>query len=140
MTSKAKRLLGLVVVFAVGLAALAAGPAGADPSGAKFSLPVTATCGGTTVEAVVNGNGAWGPAHDLNSTAVFIPIQFGPATGSFTDPDGNVDPINDPASPPKGSASPPGRTIVTCTYAIDQTFPDGSHLTVNGSVTGYFSG
>jgi hypothetical protein len=140
MTGRARRLLGFVAVFGLVLAAFAAGPAGADPSGAKFSLPVTATCGGTTVDALVNGNGAWVPAHDLDSTGVFIPIQFGPATGVFIDPGGGVNPINDPASPPKGNASPPGRTIVTCTYSIDHTFPDGGHLTVNGSVTGYFTG
>jgi hypothetical protein len=140
MTGRARRLLGLIVVFAFVLAALGAGPAGADPTGAKFSLPVTANCGGTIVQAVVNGNGDWAPAHVLNSTEVFIPLQFGPATGVFIDPGGGVHPINDPASPPKGNASPPGRTIVTCTFSINHTFPDGSHLTVSGSVTGFYSG
>ena len=62
------------------------------------------------------------------------------STGVFTDPDGNEFPIDDPPSPPKGSANPSGRTIVNCPYSIDATFPDGSSLEVDGSVTGFFTG
>jgi hypothetical protein len=80
------------------------------------------------------------PAHDLNSTRVFIPLQFGAATGVFTAPDGTEFPVDDPPSPPKGSASSSGPTIVDCTYSIDTTFPDGSSLEVDGSVTGFFTG
>jgi hypothetical protein len=121
--------------------ALAAAPANADPPvAARNALPVTADCGGDSISAVVNGAGAWVPAHDLNSTSVFIPLQFGATAGVFTAPDGTQFPINDPPSPPKGSASPPGRTIVNCTYNIDATFPDGSSLEVDGTVTGFFTG
>jgi hypothetical protein len=139
---RAMRLkFALATILALSVTALAAGTASADPKvGARNSLPVTADCGGDPISAVVNGSGVWVPAHDLNSTSVFIPLQFGAATGVFTAPDGTQFPINDPPSPPKGSANPPGRAIVNCTYSIDAAFPDGSSLKVDGSVTGFFSG
>jgi hypothetical protein len=139
---RATRLkFALATILGLSIAALAAGTASADPPvGARNAVPVTADCGGDPISAVVNGAGAWVPAHDLNSTSVFIPLQFGASTGLFTAPDGTEFPINDPPSPPKGSANPSGRSIVNCTYSIDATFPDGSSLEVDGSVTGFFSG
>ena len=131
----------LVTILGLSVTALAAGTASADPKvGARNALPVTANCGGDTISAVVNGAGRWVPAHDLNSTSVFIPLQFGPSTGVFTAPDGTEFDASDPGSPPKGSANPSGRTIVNCTYSIDAVFPDGSSLEVEGSVSGFFTG
>jgi hypothetical protein len=131
----------LATILGLSVTALAAGTASADPKvDARNALPVTADCGGDPISAVVNGAGRWGPAHDLNSTRVFIPLQFGASTGVFTAPDGTEFDASDPGSPPKGSADPSGRTIVNCTYTIDATFPDGSSLAVEGTVTGYFSG
>jgi hypothetical protein len=58
------------------LAALAQSAA-ADPINAKNSLTFPATCDdGQTIQVVVNGNGAWTPAHVVGSTAVFIPQPF----------------------------------------------------------------
>jgi hypothetical protein len=127
------------VILGLFVTAFAAGTASADPAGAKSSLPVTANCGSGTINLVVNGNGNFTPALDLNSTNVFIPLQFGPSTGVFTDPTGTEFPISDPASPPKGSANPSGRTIVDCAYHINASFLDGSSLVVDGSVSGFFT-
>jgi hypothetical protein len=138
---RAMRLkFAFAAILALSVTALTAGPASADPPvGARNAVPVTADCGEGPISAVVNGNSPWVPAHDLDSTNVFIPLQFGPTTGVFTDPTGTPHPFSDPASPPKGSANPAGRTIVDCTYHIDATFPDGSSLVVDGTVTGFFT-
>ncbi len=119
----------------------ATGTVSADPKvDQRNSLPVTLDCGGGPISAVANNVGNWRPALDLNSTGVFIPLQFNAGTGVFTDPDGNEFPFSDPPSPPKGSANPVGRTILHCSFHIDATFPDGSTFVVDGGVTGFFSG
>jgi hypothetical protein len=127
----------LAAAVAVAISAIATGTANADP---LKRLPVTLNCGGGAISAVVNGNGEFTPAHDTGSTGVFIPLQFGPQTVVFTDPAGNTTIDNFPASPPKGSAAPPGRIILDCTFHVDVTGPDGGHLVVDGQVTGFFSG
>lgn len=126
--------LGLVV------GALGAGSAWADPVGATFERHLVLTCGGEPISAVVNGSGKWLPAHDLNSTKVFIPVQFLGESGVFTDSNGVPHPFSNPPSPPKGSANPQGRTVVDCTFAVDTIFPDGSSVIANGSLRGFFSG
>ena len=84
-----KRLrLGFLMVAVVVVAGAAAGAAAADPANAPRSAPVTITCGNTTYQAVVNGNGVWSPAHDLNSNSILIPVAFGVETDVFTDPAG----------------------------------------------------
>jgi hypothetical protein len=134
--------LRFILAATVGLtiAAVGAGTASADPVNAKNRLPITLDCGGDPLSAVTNGNGAWTPAHDVNGTGVFIPIEFGAQEGVFTDPDGNEFPFSDTDLFPKGSANPKGRTILDCTFIVDTTFPDGSSLFVEGAVTGFFTG
>jgi hypothetical protein len=134
--------LRFILAATVGLtiAAVGAGTASADPVNAKNRLPITLDCGGDPLSAVTNGNGAWTPAHDVNGTGVFIPIEFGAQEGVFTDPDGNEFPFSDADLFPKGSANPKGRTILDCTFIVDTTFPDGSSLFVEGAVTGFFTG
>jgi hypothetical protein len=67
-----KRLrLGFLVLATVVVGG-AAGVATADPTNAPNSAPITITCGNTTYHAVVNGNGLWSPAHDLNSNIAAI--------------------------------------------------------------------
>ena len=69
---------GAVAIAAVGRS----GPSvSADP---KPNIAVTLTCDGQDYDIVVAGNGAWTPAHDLNSTLVGVPIAFGEFTGVFT--------------------------------------------------------
>jgi hypothetical protein len=134
--------LRFILAASVGLmiAAVGAGTASADPVNAKNRLPITLDCGGDPLSAVTNGNGGWTPAHDVNGTGVFIPIEFGAQEGVFTDPDGNEFPFSDTELFPKGSANPKGRTILDCTFIVDTTFPDGSSLFVEGAVTGFFTG
>ena len=130
----------LAAVLGLTIAAVGAATASADPVNAKNRLPVALDCGGDPVSTVTNGNGAWTPAHDVNGTGVFIPIEFGAQEGVFTDPDGNAFPFSDTDLFPKGSANPKGRTILECTFVIDTTFPDGSSLFVEGAVTGFLTG
>jgi hypothetical protein len=126
-----------VLVLMLALAGIAAGSATADPSGAKNSAPVTVVCGGTTYQAVANGNGAWTPAHDLNSNSVLIPVSFGVETDVFT-PAGGGPPVTtlSPARA-KGSASPNGQPPINCSYTVGPfVFPEGIFQAF-GTVTGF---
>ena len=135
---RAMRLkFAVAAILALSVTALTAGTASADPLKA---LPVTLDCGSGPISTVANGNGAFTPAHDVNSTVVFIPLQFGPQTVVFTDPEGNTTTDSFPGFPPKGSADPSGRTILDCTFHVDVFGPDGEHLVVDGEVTGFFTG
>jgi hypothetical protein len=132
---------GAAFLAVVGLVfgTLGAGVAWADPLGAKFERHVTMDCGGAPIEAVVNGVGNWPIAHDLNSTRVFIPVQFLGESGVFTDASGVPHPFSNPPGLPKGSADAGGRAIVNCTFSSDTAFPDGSSVVATGSLRGFFS-
>jgi hypothetical protein len=131
-----RRLRFGFLVLATLVAGVAAGVAAADPVNAPKSAPITVTCGTTIYHAVVNGNGAWGPAHDVNSTSTLIPVSFGVETDVFTDPGGTA---HQSTVPPraKGSAAPNGGTLLSCSYHIGLSFEDGSSLTIDGTVTGF---
>ncbi len=75
-----KRLRLGSLVLAMVASGAAAGLAAADPANAPKSSPITITCGSTIYHAVVNGDGAWTPAHDLNSNSILIPVAFGVET------------------------------------------------------------
>jgi len=129
--------LACVLALSVALTGLIVSSAMADPIGAKNSTPVTITCGRTTYRAVVNGNGAWTPAHDLNSNSILIPVAFGVETDIFT-PAGGSPEISFTTPRAKGSAAPKGAPLINCTYQVGPfTFPDGSTFQANGSVTGF---
>jgi hypothetical protein len=125
-------VLAMVVVGAV------AGVAAADPTHAPGSAPITITCGNTTYHAVVNGNGAWSPAHDLNSNSILIPVAFGVETDVFTDPHGTVTTSTTPARA-KGSSAPKGAPLLNCSYHLALSFPNGASLVVDGTVTGFIT-
>jgi hypothetical protein len=114
------------------LAALAQGAA-ADPINAKNSLTFPATCDdGQMIQVVVNGNGAWSPAHVVGSTAVFIPQAFD-LTFEFTPTGGETVTETDIRSKPNLHGD-----LVTCSFDFTQVFPDGTfHLF--GSATGVFT-
>jgi hypothetical protein len=131
-----RRLRLVFLALALFVSAVAVETASADPSQAKNSTPITIACGDTVYNAVVNGNGAWGPAHDLNSNSVLIPVSFGPETAVFTDPTGATSTTVSPAES-KGSAAPRGATPINCSYHLGFSFPDGSSFTVDGTVTGF---
>jgi hypothetical protein len=125
-----------MLVLVLALAGIAAGSATADPSGAKNSAPVTVVCGDTTYHAVANGNGAWTPAHDLNSNRVLIPVTFGVETDVFT-PVGGAPQITFTPPRAKGSASPNGQPPINCSYSVGPfTFPEGTFQAF-GTVTGF---
>jgi hypothetical protein len=125
----------LWVALALGillLAALVQGAA-ADPINAKNSLTFPVTCDdGQTVQVVLNGNGAFTPAHVVGSTAVFIPQAFD-VTFQFTPPGGPTQSETDTSSKPNVHGD-----LVTCSFDVTQTFPEGTfHLF--GSATGFFT-
>ena len=114
------------------LAALVQGAA-ADPINAKNSLTLPVTCDdGQTVQIVLNGNGAFTPAHVVGSTAVFIPQAFN-VTFEFTPPGGPPQSETDTSSKHNVHGD-----LVTCSFDVTQTFPEGTfHLF--GSATGFFT-
>jgi len=115
------------------LAALAQGAA-ADPSGAKNSLTFPADCDdGQTVQVVVNGNGEFSPAHVVGSTAVFIPQAFD-VTFEFTLPGEPTQTETDTSSKPNVHGD-----LVTCSFDVTQTFPEGGTIHLFGSATGFFT-
>lgn len=128
-----------MLVLVLALAGVAAGSATADPSGAKNSAPVTVVCGATTYHAVANGNGAWTPAHDLNSTSVLIPVSFGVETDVFTPAGGGAPQVMTSPARDKGSASSNGRPTINCSYTVGPfVSPDGT-FEAFGTVIGFIT-
>ena len=77
---------GIIIAALVTVAvAVLEGGAAADPSNAKNSQLITATCGAQQLQVSVNGNGEFTPAHVIGSTAVFVPTAFN-LMFSFTRP------------------------------------------------------
>jgi hypothetical protein len=134
-----RRLASVLAVTAISTA-LAGATATAAPVNAPNALTVALDIGEAgTFDVVVNGNGDWGPGHDLNSNAVLIPLAFGESTFTVTDAAGNViDQGTEPAIA-KGKAKAKGRERISCTFTFTVT-EDGTTTTVAGSVTGFVSG
>ncbi len=81
-----------------------------------------------------SNNGEWSSAFLVGTNQVFIPTAFGPFVGTFTDPAGNVYPINEPAA---SKASPQnGAHILNCSFHLDISNA-GGHILADGSATGY---
>jgi hypothetical protein len=120
------------------LAITTLGPAQADPTHAKNALPLQISCdNGNDYNAVANGSGAWTPAHDTDSSAVLIPLAFGPVTFTLYDPDGNiVDQETDPAIA-KAASTHNRHATIHCSFFGSATAPDGSMFTISGDVTGF---
>lgn len=109
---------------AIALAVLGvqASTAGADP---KPNFDITLDCGGEIVDVSVAGNGAWGPAHDLNSQLVGVPIKFGEFSGVFTPTGGEPQEFTDPPFAKK-NVPRTRNLIIDCTYTVSGAFPDGT--------------
>lgn len=122
-------VLAMAAVFS------SAGAATADPGNAPNSTVVPLVCdNGSTYTAVINGNGAFSPAHDLASNTTLIPTAFGPFHGVVTDANGTVvNEFTDPAID-KGNSTKTRATSVSCIYTFDGTFtdPDLGVLTFHG--------
>jgi hypothetical protein len=127
-----RRLCVALTLGILMLAALAQGAA-ADPINAKNSFSFPATCDGQTVQLVVNGNGEFTPAHVVGSTAVFIPEAFN-VTFEFTLPGEPTQSETDTSSKPNVHGD-----LVTCSFDVTQTFPEGGTVHLFGTVTGFFT-
>jgi hypothetical protein len=115
------------------LAALAQGAA-ADPTNAKNSLTFPATCDdGQTVQVVVNGNGDFTPGHVVGSTAVFV-LQAFDITFQFTLPGEPTQ--SETTTRSKGNVH---GDLVTCSFDVTQTFPEGGTIHFFGTATGFFT-
>jgi|SRR5919109_5621309 hypothetical protein len=128
-----RRLLVIVAAttFVVGAAVPAAS---ADPVKAKNATMVHATCGTSSVNVVVNGNGVFAPAHVIGSTSVFIPTAFN-LTFTFTPTGGSA--MVEHETSTKAAAI---KNTVTCTIPLQTLFsgPQGTG-TLQGTVTGFFT-
>jgi hypothetical protein len=128
-----RRLCVALTLGILMLAAFAQGAA-ADPINAKNSFTFPATCDdGQTVQIVVNGNGEFSPAHVVGSTAVFIPEAFN-VTFEFTPPGGPTQSETDTSSKHNVHGD-----LVTCSFDVTQTFPEGGTIHLFGSATGFFT-
>jgi hypothetical protein len=127
-----RRLCVALTLGILMLAALAQGAA-ADPINAKNSFTFPATCGGQTVQLVVNGSGEFTPAHVVGSTAVFIPEAFD-VTFEFTLPGEPTQSETDTSSKPNVHGD-----LVTCSFDVTQTFPEGGTVHLFGMVTGFLT-
>jgi hypothetical protein len=144
LTSTKGPLMKKTIAAAAGLGIAAAlsiaGPSSADPKGSP--LPVTCD-NGVTYQVTVNGNGAFTPGHDADSTSVLVPTSFGEFHGVVTDSTGEViDEFTDPAMF-KGSSTKPRGTSLSCTLTIFEQFEDPElgllTFTGTGSVEGFLT-
>ena len=133
-------LAGALTCMTVGVAA---GTAGAAPTGSKNAFVLPATCDGRSVTVVVNsangrgqgtennpkGQGTFAPAHVVGSNQVFIPSSFN-LVFTFTTPDGQTF-----SFPLTASHGPSGTS--TCSLNVTQTASDGT-FSIVGTVTGRF--
>jgi hypothetical protein len=107
--------------------------ASADPLNAKNSFAFPATCDGQTVPFVVNGNGEFTPGHVVGSTAVFV-VEAVDITFEFTLPGGPTESETDTASKSNVHGD-----LVTCSFDVTQTFPEGGTVHLFGTATGFFT-
>jgi hypothetical protein len=107
--------------------------ASADPLNAKNSFSFPATCDGQTVQFVVNGNGEFTPGHVVGSTAVFV-VEAVDITFEFTLPGGPTESETDTASKNNVHGD-----LVTCSFDVTQTFPEGGTVHLFGTATGFFT-
>jgi hypothetical protein len=134
-----RALLGAAA--AAGLLGIGVGAAGADPRGGVTEL----TCGGTSYEVVVAGNGNWTPAHDSDSNTMFIPTWFGDFHGTVRDAEGVVvDEFVEEGDSSKGQSAKNKGDIVDCTFSFtevsdgsDPEFPEGYTFSGEGEVRGF---
>jgi hypothetical protein len=137
-----RRILAVPAAVIALLAALfaTAQVASADPINAPGAFQLSVSCdNGHVYSVVVNGNGSWSPAHDVNGTTTLVPLAFGEQVFTLTDANGNV--IDQETIPPssKGAGTSNGTraTETSCTFSGRQTDPEGNIFTITGSVTGF---
>jgi hypothetical protein len=87
---------------------------------------------GQPVQFVLNGNGDFTPGHVAGSTSVFVVQSFN-VTFEFTPTEGEA--MSETAA---RSKSNPHGDLVTCTFDVTQSAPDGTFHFV-GTATGFFT-
>ena len=135
-----RRIIGGLCALGMASVLASATAAGADPK--TPTIPVVCD-NGHTYDVVVNGNGVFTPAHDIDSTAILVPVSFGPFTGTVRNAQGQiVDTFTEPGSE-KGQAAKGLTDPVGCTYSIhevsdgsDPEFPAGYTFHGTGTVVG----
>jgi hypothetical protein len=120
-------------VLAVAVLALTVFAPGASADPLKAGLALEATCDdGQTVEVVVNGEGAFTPAHVVGSTATFVPQVFD-ITFEFTPTGGITETESDTSTKRHVHGD-----LVTCSIDDTRSLPLGT-LHLFGTVTGFFT-
>jgi hypothetical protein len=128
----------VVLVTGASISLIGLSPSTADPSGPDPAFPLVCD-NGQTYSVVTSGNGDFTPAHDVESTKMLIPVEFGEFHFTVRDSTGAV--IDEETEPPatKGQSSKSGRTTTTCTFSFDEFFEDPDlgtlHVEGGGSVT-----
>ena len=128
---------GLAVPVMAGSTALA------DPHSEDGTFALT--CGGTTYQVVVAGNGIYTPAHDTGSNLVFIPHAFTAFHGEVRDASGTPVQVFDEPAEAQGKGKQ--KNDVSCVYTFhevsdgsDPEFPAGYTFHGTGGVTGQLVG
>ena len=127
-----RRLCVALTLGILMMAALAQGAA-ADPSNPNHSLTFPAACDGQTVQFTVSGNGDFTPGHVVGSTAVFV-LQAFDITFQFTLPGEPTQ--SETTARSKGNVH---GDLVTCSFDVTQTFPEGGTIHFFGTATGFFT-
>jgi hypothetical protein len=127
MSTSTRRLgtVALVGATALGLGAVTASSASADPKGE----PLTIQCDESgTLDVIVAGNGDFAPGLVVGSTQVGVPYRF-TLTGVFTPTGGDPEPFADDFSRP----APQHRRIDHCTFHQEGSLPEGTFV-IDGDI------
>jgi hypothetical protein len=137
----------LVAAGAASMVGMLAGPASADPSGAKNAFPGTANCGaaGSFQFVVNNANGQGSGTNNNGNQALFAPAHLSPGNGVFHPTVFDLTFTFTPAGggTPQSFTNTAARVNqtgnVTCSLSGTQTDPAGDTFSLSGNVTGSIS-
>ncbi len=127
------RRFAALAIAALAVGIFAVGTASADPVRAKNATFVPATCDGQALTFVVNGNGAFTPAHVVGSTSVFIPVAFD-LTFTFTPVAGAPEVGSETSSKHNTRGA-----VTVCSINFSETEPGVGTFSIAGTVTGFFT-
>jgi len=127
---------GIVFALIALSAAVTAHTAAADPTNAKKNQVMVATCDGEQLVFSANTTGQYPPGHDTSSTRVFIPTSFN-LTFVLTSPDGSTLVQHDTHAHMQQPSDPV--VCVLSDTANTVLFPDGTTMTMSGTITGSFA-
>ena len=113
------------LALAGAVTALTVGPALADPSSNVGTISLT--CDGESFSVTTNGGQnvekqVYTPAHDINTSRVFVPTRFEDFQGTFFQGSTQLFSFSDEFVETKGNAQANGREIRDCSYTFSETF------------------